>query len=113
MGRTNSGRLWKLAAAQSAPGRTDALCRLILLGMLPALVERDCQVFGEALYEFNHRVGEAFAPAQGGVYAGPVVTGLVEWFRRQGVSGVGQSSWGPTVFAVVADAEMGAIWRLV
>ena len=30
---------------------------------------------------------------------------VVAWLRQQGVRGVGQSSWGPTVFAVVADAE--------
>jgi beta-RFAP synthase len=95
------------AQLAASPTRTDLLCRLVLLGLLPALAERDLPAFGEALYEFNRRVGEAFAAAQGGAYAGPVVTGLVEWFRRQGVSGVGQSSWGPTVFAVVADEERG------
>ena len=88
-------------------GRADMLCRLVLLGLLPALAERDCAVFGAALYEFNRCVGEVFAAVQGGPYAGPTTTGLVEWFRRQGVSGVGQSSWGPTVFAVVADEERG------
>src|SRR5262249_20423790 len=45
---------------------TDALCRLVLLGMLPALQARDLQAFGEALHDFNARVGEAFASVQGG-----------------------------------------------
>jgi beta-RFAP synthase len=87
------------------PGRTDALCRLVLLGLLPALLERDVDAFGEALYEFNAQVGEAFAPVQGGVYASPRVAELVTYLRGQGVRGVGQSSWGPTVFAVVADED--------
>ncbi len=91
----------------AAPGRTETLCRLVLLGLLPALVERDVEAFGEALYEFNVRVGEAFAPVQGGVYASPRVAELVAFARGQGVRGVGQSSWGPAVFAVVADAERG------
>jgi beta-RFAP synthase len=82
---------------------TDALCRLVLLGMLPALVERDEQAFGEALHDFNARAGEAFAAAQGGTYAGPRVAELIAFVRRQGVCGVGQSSWGPAVFAVVGD----------
>jgi beta-RFAP synthase len=94
----------ELTAANTA-GRADILCRLVLLGMLPALAERDCRAFGEALYEFNRRVGEMFATAQGGAYAGPVVAGLVDWFRRQRVCGVGQSSWGPVVFGVVEDEE--------
>jgi beta-RFAP synthase len=84
---------------------TDALCRLVLLGMLPALAERDLPGFGEALHDFNARVGDAFALAQGGTYAHPRLAEMVEFLRRQGVAGVGQSSWGPTVFAVVVDEE--------
>jgi predicted sugar kinase len=30
---------------------------------------------------------------------------VVEFLRRQGVRGVGQSSWGPTVFAVLEDQD--------
>jgi len=95
-------------AGRSAPGHTEALCRLVLLGLLPALVEADLDAFGEALTDFNARVGEAFAPAQGGTYAGPRVTALVEHLRHQGARGVGQSSWGPTVFAVVGDEDRAA-----
>jgi beta-RFAP synthase len=86
-------------------GTTDARCRLVLLGMLPALIECDLAGFGEALYEFNERVGQVFAPVQGGNYGSPRTEELVRYVRRQGVKGVGQSSWGPAVFAVVADAE--------
>ena len=32
---------------------TDSLCRLVLLGILPALAECDLRTFGEALYDFN------------------------------------------------------------
>ncbi len=91
------------SAPAFGPRRTEALCRLVLLGMLPALAEADLDAFGEALHDFNARVGEAFAPVQGGVYSGPRVAELVEFVRRTGVRGVGQSSWGPTVFAVVGD----------
>src|SRR5436305_319740 len=38
--------------------RTEALCRLVLLGMLPALAEHDLDTFGEALHDFNRHVGE-------------------------------------------------------
>ncbi len=84
---------------------TDALCRLVLLGLLPALLEHDLPAFGAALHEFNARAGEAFAPVQGGTYASPRVAELVTWVRQQGVAGVGQSSWGPGVFAVVGDED--------
>jgi beta-ribofuranosylaminobenzene 5'-phosphate synthase len=95
----------RLTTEPANVGRTEALCRLVLLGLLPALVEGDVDAFGEALYEFNARVGEAFAPVQGGVYASPRLAELVAFVRGQNVRGVAQSSWGPAVFAVVADAE--------
>jgi beta-RFAP synthase len=88
--------------------RTDALCRLVLHGMLPALAQRDLTAFGEALYDFNRQVGEAFAPVQGGVYAHPLVAELIALLRDKGVRGVGQSSWGPATFAVVEDEEHAA-----
>jgi beta-RFAP synthase len=91
-----------------ALAQTDALCRLALLGMLPALAEADLDAFGEALYDFNARVGEIFAPIQGGLFAGPRVAECVEFLRGQGCKGVGQSSWGPTVFAVVGDEDRAA-----
>lgn len=95
----------RLTAHARDSATTDALCRLVLLGMLPALAEADLAAFGEALYDFNARVGEAFAPVQGGVYAGPRVAECVAFLRGEGVRGAGQSSWGPTVFGVVADED--------
>jgi beta-RFAP synthase len=86
-------------------GTCEALCRLILLGMLPAVAEADLRAFGEALYDFNARVGELFAPAQGGTYAGPAVAELIGFIRRQGVAGVAQSSWGPGVSSVVEEEQ--------
>jgi beta-RFAP synthase len=90
-----------LAGTPADLGRTEALCRLTLLGMLPALAERDLDAFGEALYDFNRRAGELFRPWQGGLYAHPRVAALVNRLRSEaGLRGVGQSSWGPAVFAV-------------
>jgi beta-RFAP synthase len=85
--------------------KTDTLCRLVLLGMLPALAEKDWKTFGEALHEFNARAGETFASIQGGVYAGEAVGEIVRYIRQQGIPGAGQSSWGPAVFAMAADED--------
>jgi beta-ribofuranosylaminobenzene 5'-phosphate synthase len=79
----------------------DSLCRLILVDLLPALVEKDVHAFGRALYEFNRQSGIMFAPFQGGVYAQPRIAELIAFLRSKGVQGAAQSSWGPTVFAVV------------
>jgi beta-RFAP synthase len=98
----------RLAGPPDGPAQTDALCRLVLLGLLPALAERDLEAFAAALFDFNARAGAAFAPVQGGTYAGPRVAELVAFIRGQGIRGAGQSSWGPAVFAVVGDEERAA-----
>jgi beta-RFAP synthase len=100
----DEGRVFaQLQTEPPNPSRTDTLCRLVLLDMLPALAERDLETFGEAVYEFNRRVGEMFHRVQGGTYAHPHIGELVEFIRRQSVHGVGQSSWGPGVFAFMDD----------
>jgi predicted sugar kinase len=73
--------------------------------MLPALVERDLDAFGEAVYDFNRLVGELFEPSQGGPYAHPHLEKLVRAVRYANVKGVGQTSWGPTIFAVVKENQ--------
>jgi len=78
----------------------ETLCRLVLLGLIPALVERDLGAFGEACFEFNRRAGLLFKESQGGEYRSPEAADLVARLRNFGVRGVGQSSWGPTIFAI-------------
>jgi len=76
----------------------DRLCRLVLLGVLPAVAEADLVRFGEALEALQEGVGRGFAPAQGGAFARPESAGIVEALRAEGLVGVGQSSWGPTLY---------------
>jgi beta-RFAP synthase len=85
--------------------QAETLCRLVLLEMLPALAQRDLTAFGECLHEYNARAGEAFAAIQRGTYASPTVAEVVDFLRREGIRGAGQSSWGPAVFAVTADED--------
>jgi beta-RFAP synthase len=85
------------------PGRAEALSRQVLLELLPALSVGDFAGFSESLHQFNRAAGEAFAAVQGGPYASARIATLIDTLRESGVRGVGQSSWGPTVF-VVTDA---------
>jgi predicted sugar kinase len=103
-GPTGAAEQGLIEALPVNEAQTAALCRLLLLGVLPALRQKDLAAFGEALGEYNARAGELFAPSQGGTYASAAVADLVAFLTMRGVSGVGQSSWGPCVFAV-ADAE--------
>jgi beta-ribofuranosylaminobenzene 5'-phosphate synthase len=78
---------------------TERLCRIVLLDLLPAAVEHDLRAFGAALMELQGDVGAAFAPAQGGNYASPQGRAIVEDLVRSRFVGIGQSSWGPTIYA--------------
>lgn len=91
----------------ASPDRHDALGRLLADELTPALAAADFRRFAAAVHEYNRRAGEPFAAAQGGVYTGRVATALVAAVRSLGFEGVGQSSWGPTVFAFVEDAAQG------
>lgn len=95
-------------AAQAFPQRTAAhLAHLVLMRIMPALTETDYTVFSEALGEIQRTVGDYFAPAQGGRFASPAVAAVLAWLESKGLKGVGQTSWGPTGFAVV-DSEVRA-----
>ncbi|HEV3164491.1 MAG TPA: beta-ribofuranosylaminobenzene 5'-phosphate synthase family protein [Isosphaeraceae bacterium] len=82
---------------------TDRLCRLVLLGLLPAVAERDLPQFDAALTELQRLVGQSFAPAQGGIYAHADLEPIVASMRSEGLRGVGQSSWGPALYGFSAE----------
>ncbi|MCC6467999.1 MAG: GHMP kinase [Alphaproteobacteria bacterium] len=86
------------------PALAAALCRRVLMQALPALIERDIRGFGAAVTALQEAVGDHFAPAQGGRFASPAVAEALGWLRGEGAAGVGQSSWGPTGFALLGDA---------
>jgi beta-ribofuranosylaminobenzene 5'-phosphate synthase len=90
------------------PETTAALCRELVSELIPAAERGDFDRFGEALYRYGQLAGQCFAAQQGGIYASPTIERLVARCRHLGVQGAGQSSWGPTVFALCrqqVDAE--------
>jgi beta-RFAP synthase len=86
-------------------GDAEHLARLVMMRILPALVEWDIDGFSRGLGELQASLGDYFAPAQGGRFTSPRVAEVMEWLKAQGIHGVGQSSWGPTGFAVFGDAR--------
>jgi beta-ribofuranosylaminobenzene 5'-phosphate synthase len=84
----------------------DRLCRLVLLELLPAVAEHDLLTFGSALSELQREVGRGFSPMQGGLFAHPQLEALAATLQGLGLVGVGQSSWGPTLYGFLkADPE--------
>ena len=79
------------------------LCRLALMRILPAVADRDVEAFGAGVAELQRVVGDHFASAQGGRFTSPSVTKVLTACEQRGVAGIGQSSWGPTGFAIIGS----------
>jgi beta-ribofuranosylaminobenzene 5'-phosphate synthase len=79
----------------------EKICRQLVMKMLPALVESDIVRFGQALTQIQQLVGDSFTAVQGGQFANTVSGQIIAHMLEQGAQGAGQSSWGPTVYALV------------
>jgi beta-RFAP synthase len=80
----------------------ERLCRMILLELLPSAAERDLPAFGAALSEIQEEVGRGFSTVQGGVFGHPQLESIARSMRGLGLVGVGQSSWGPSLFGLLS-----------
>jgi beta-RFAP synthase len=84
---------------------TDELTAEVRDRLIPAAAIGQFAAFAESLYRYGNLSGQCFAARQGGSYNGPVLTALVERLRALGCIGVGQSSWGPTIFAAAESQD--------
>jgi len=82
------------------------LCRHVLMQAMPAIVERDLAAFGQSIQVLQQHVGDYFAPVQGGRYASKLVEGVLNHLQQTGVACFGQSSWGPTGFAIFENSNV-------
>ncbi len=87
------------------------LCHLTLIGLLPAVAERNFQLFSRHVAEIQAVIGDYFSYVQKGRYTSPAVgLALDHCVNDLNLTGVGQSSWGPTGFAFVeSEAEATAV----
>jgi beta-ribofuranosylaminobenzene 5'-phosphate synthase len=86
----------------------EHVAHLVLMSLLPALVDGDLKTFGETITTIQQINGSWFAPVQGGTFASGVSTGLISKMRDWGAAGVGQSSWGPAVYAITEGDDCAA-----
>ena len=103
--RTVSGPAEERAFLGLSPQAGDdcgRMARLVLMRLLPALVEADLDAFGSALAAAQEIVGACFSRVQDGPFH-PGASGLARSLKEGGVRGVGQSSWGPAIYAFAAD----------
>lgn len=100
-----SGKRELQAFASLKPAQTS-LKNMMFKHMMPALQHSDLLAFGAYMQDLQAYNGDYFAPVQGGRYASADVSEVVAWLQSNGAACVGQSSWGPTGFAILNSAEL-------
>ncbi len=82
------------------------MCRLTMMKLLPSLVERDIESFGEALTQIQTVIGEYFAEVQGGTYSSQAGAEGIALLQKLGAYGTGQSSWGPAFYGLTQKEQV-------
>lgn len=94
------------ALPRFAQADAAAICHEVLMRVLPGAATGDFAAFAAGVSRVQQLVGSHFAPAQDGrIYASPAVERVCEWIAQQAEAGIGQSSWGPTGFAILPSAD--------
>lgn len=115
-GLAGSDEKGALAVLEAMPAaRAADICHEVLMRVLPGAASGEFDVFALGVSRVQEVLGEYFAPVQNGrAYTSAAVGRLMDWIGRSGhQAAIGQSSWGPTGFAIVesqahADALMNA-----
>ncbi|WP_435359228.1 beta-ribofuranosylaminobenzene 5'-phosphate synthase family protein [Haloarchaeobius sp. DFWS5] len=84
----------------------DEIAGVVTRRLLPAAAEGDLDTFGAAITDIERRNGAWYADEQGGVFRPPVGTIVSQFGDDPAVAGVGQSSWGPTVYGLTDTAHV-------
>lgn len=90
---------------QLALTKIDQLREMNNVSLPQAIRTRNYEQFSHLIYNYGQIVGETFAMAQGGIYSSADGTLIEKTLHQQGITGVGQSSWGPTIFAICKSAS--------
>ncbi|MFO0903447.1 MAG: hypothetical protein U0939_10625 [Pirellulales bacterium] len=91
------------AALPPVPDEVSGRLRFLADELTVAAETADFERFSQSLWDYGALAGSCFTPIQGGPFNGPVLTQLADLLRSLGAVGVGQSSWGPTMFAFQPD----------
>ncbi len=73
-----------------------------------AVLYEDFTTFSKSLRKLQLLTGEYFSEFQGGVFRSGASEYIVRTLSEEGVEGVGQSSWGPTIYGFVESPVRGA-----
>lgn len=92
-----------MESTRGDPKAAREISHHLILGLLPALAERNVVEFGRHLTAIQRLVGRHFGGQQGGEFREDVRT-IID-FLAEKTYGYGQSSWGPTVYGLILRDE--------
>lgn len=98
-----SGKKEENAFRNIIPGKqkiAEETSRLVLMKLIPSFFEEDINTFGSALTELDRKTGEYFSKAQKGIFSHNTTEKIISAMIQYGAYGAGQSSWGPTCYAL-------------
>jgi len=104
-------RKMRAVVESASPDVADRVSGVVLRRVLPAVAEGDHERFGAGVEEVGRLNGAWYADEQGGVYRPPVGELVAALSESPAVAGAGQSSWGPTAYAVTDADRAGAAER--
>lgn len=108
LGKRMSGTTETAAFEQvPKPGKelVSEVSRIVLVQMIPALLDRDIEAFGEAITLVNFKLGDSWATVQGGRFGYRETEAGIDFLMKEGAFGAGQSSWGPTFYGLVKGGD--------
>lgn len=82
-----------------------SLHEVVLTEMLPAITTYDIRKFGCAMTKVQMLTGKYFSKFQGGIFCCEETELIINKFLEYGAYGAGQSSWGPTAYALVDNVR--------
>jgi beta-ribofuranosylaminobenzene 5'-phosphate synthase len=82
------------------PQEVGEICRLILMKILPAILEEDIEEFGSGISALE---GLGFAKLTSDLIHS-ATKACIKFMKNNGAYGVGQSSFGPTIYGIVEGA---------
>jgi beta-ribofuranosylaminobenzene 5'-phosphate synthase len=98
-------RSMRAVVERADPTIAEDVAQLVTQHLLPAAATGDRTAFGAAVNRLGRLNGAWYADEQGGVYRPPAGELVARLADEPAVAGAGQSSWGPTVYALAgADA---------
>ncbi len=114
-GLSGAGEREAIARLPPLPQAASAdICHQVLMRVMAGAASDDFAAFAPGLNRVQQLLGDHFAPAQdGSAWTSAAVGRLMRWWGATAgdAAAIGQSSWGPTGFAIVptADAAQGLV----